>query len=101
MQMLIKDQRGLPSFTETITAVTFILLVVAMVLVLFKILTPSYILWFLMPFGVAMSFRFNKKIRLGKSGIDISQDVQEVNISTVTTIETSKPSEPVVPENKE
>ncbi len=77
MQILIKDSRGTPSFTETATALTFILLLIAMLMVLFKGLHPSYILWFLLPFGLTMGFRFNKKFKIGKDGLDISQDISQ------------------------
>jgi len=77
MQILIKDSRGIPSFTETATALTLIMLLLAMVMVLFKGLPPSYVLWFLLPFGLTMGFRYGKKFKIGKDGLDISQDILE------------------------
>lgn len=77
MRMLLKDSSGNKSFTETITALTFLLLFIVMILVMFKKLEPTYILWFLLPFGLSMGFRFNKKVKLGKDGLDISNDNQE------------------------
>jgi len=79
MKMLIKDKSGAPSFTETSTVITFVLLLITMVMVLLSKLTPGYILWFLLPFGLCMAFRYQKKIKLGKDGIDISQDTKVID----------------------
>ena len=79
MKILIKDKSGVPSFTETSTVITFILLIISMVMVLLSRLTPGYILWFLLPFGLCMAFRYQKKIKLGKDGIDISQDTKVID----------------------
>lgn len=79
MKMLIKDKSGAPSFTETSTVITFSLLTIVMIMTLLKKIEPSYILWFLLPFGLCMAFRYQKKIKLGKDGIDISQDTKVID----------------------
>lgn len=74
--MLLKDYAtGKKSFTMTGLLVTFVLLLICMIVVLFKGLNNADAIgWFSIPFGFFAGIYLNKRIRISSTGIDIRGD---------------------------